>query len=113
MLDVKSNFGVAGGRGCRSTAFSKTKGVDELFEGLQRENGCANRDELLTRCGERLYYTVYRKRARGSASFGVDVVFLRNRKWASTGRLGPNRRLSFCVLVLPDCTDVVTKAEVD
>ena len=113
MLDVESNFGVAGGRGLRSTAFSKTKGVDELFEGLQRENGCANRDELLTRCGERLYYAVYRRRARGSASFGVEVVFLRNRRWASTGRLGPNRKLSFCVLVLPDYTDVVMKAEVD
>ena len=88
MLDVESNFGVAGGRGCRSTAFSKTKGVDELFEGLQRENGCANRDELLTRCGERLYYTVYRKRARGSASFGVGAIFARNRKKGVDGAFG-------------------------
>ena len=69
--------------------------------------------DLLTRCVGRLKEAPARRRARGFASFGVGAVFLRKTEVASTGRLATNRKLSFGVVLLLSCSEIVCEDELD
>ena len=100
MSSPDPNFCEAEGRWRRSAALS-TKGADgAMFGRPWRANGCANRDEIRGRCRRGPWAAVTRVWRGGSQRFGVSASDGADRKWASTGRLGTNRALSFGVAML-------------
>ena len=100
------------GAGCnrrRLSALFQQEASTAMFGRAPTANGSVNRVETLEGRRGGLGLPPIPWRSGGSPSFGVGAPFRRNRKWASTGRLAPNRRLCFGLLIKLTCRKRVSE----
>ena len=102
-------FGVAGCSWRRLLATFQQKALTAMFGRAPPANGWVNRVETCGGRREGLGLPSIPSGRGGSASFGVGALFRRNRKWASTARLAPNRRLCFGLLMKLRCRKRVSE----